>query len=500
MLNKSHNKIKRAVLSAFDIEDKSTRYDSVYGGETLLNRALIALSKSGISEVILAAHFGHGKRIEAGIENIRKRINLNYTILEFTKSDGFLQRLKQAVALWDEPFLMFELHSLYHASLFECIHNSNVQDSPSPVLFCHKNVSANQNGVSYEASFMEKYKVIFQSHEELTKVVIHDNRAKFANISSRKNNLSHSQNDKTYFSTDVILCRKEHIGVLPTLNSVKDIRHHFEKNNQLSIAWVENVWWLKIPKNPPKDYVKNFLWKIAFKEISGEFSKKYNSVLSKPLSFAFARLGFTPNVISIVAFLFLIGSSLLLLIDNYWTLVLSGFTWQMAAVLDRCDGEVARIRSYESTFGAQFDIITDDLGYAFQAICLTAVCFSESHHELLILIVFLLTFLWIIQAVLYEKKFMRKAGYISRQVKHKDFLSRLENDSALVRIFKNIEVFGRRDWRAVLYFILTFSGSKILIFWIFMAVGWIMGIFLYIQIGILRRPPADKQSTISYLL
>ena len=446
------------------------------------------------------AHFGHGKRMESAIENIRKRINLNYTILELTKSDGFLQRLKQVVALWDEPFLMFELNCLYHASLFESIQSSNAQDALSPVLFCHKNVSVSQSGVSYDAAFIEKYKAVFQSHDELTKVVVNNNRAEFANISSKKNNLSNNQNEKKYFSTDVILCRRENIVALPSSSSIKDIRHHFEKSNLLSVAWVDNAWWLKIPKNPSKDFVKNFLWKIAFKEISGEFSKKYNSILSKPLSFAFARLGFTPNVISIIAFLFLIGSSFLLLIDNYWMLVLSGFLWQMAAVLDRCDGEVARIRSYESTFGAQFDIITDDLGYAFQAICLTAVCYSESHNDLLILIVFLLTFLWIIQAVLYEKKYMRKAGYISRQVKHKDFLSRLGNDSALIRIFKNIEVFGRRDWRAVLYFILTFSGSKLLIFWIFMAVGWIMGVFLYIQIGILRRPSAAKQSTISCLL
>lgn len=500
MLNQSQSKITKAVLSAFDIENKSTRYDSVYGGETLLNRALIALSKSGISEVIIMTRFGHRTHIESSIQNIRKRLNLNYTFLEFTKSDGFLLRLKQAVALWNEPFLMFELNCLYHASLFESIQNSNEQDSRSPALFCHKGVSTDQNGISYDAAFMDKYKVIFQSHGELTKIVINDHRAKFANISSKKNNLSDNQNEKKYFSTDVILCRKENIDVLPPSSSIKDLRHHFEKNNQLSVAWVDNAWWLKIPKNPPKDYVKNFLWKIAFKEISGEFSKKYNSILSKPLSFAFARLGFTPNVISIITFLFLIGSSLLLMMDSYWMLVLSGFTWQMAAVLDRCDGEVARIRSYESTFGAQFDIITDDLGYAFQAICLTAVCYAESQNHFLILIVFFLTFVWIIQAVLYEKKFMRKAGYISRQVKHKDFLSRLGNDSALIRIFKNIEVFGRRDWRAVLYFILTFSGSKLLIFWIFMTVGWIMGIFLYIQIGTLRRPSTAKLSTNSRLL
>lgn len=484
-------KITRAVILAFDMKSKTVRYDSEYGGETLLNRSLVALSKSGISKVSLMIQEGQTENVEKNIQKINKRINLTITIHEITRSETCRAELNRIITDPEESFLMFDLTSIYHFSLFDLILKSNEQESP--VLVCCKNVTWDNNGLHFEKSVKEKFKAVFSHPTALRKIILKSNRVKLPAV----NDPNQAMNEPKYFSTDVLICRRKDLETLPDAESIGHILNHFETRNQLKAGWVENVWWLKITDTLPKEYITNYFWKIAFKEISGEFSKKINSILSKPLSFGFARLGFSPNVISIIAFLFLIGSSLLLFSGYYWALVLSGLLWQMAAVLDRCDGEVARIRSYETAFGARFDIVTDDLGYAVQFICLTSVCFMQSHNDPFYLIVSAMTILWILRAVLYEKDYMQEAGYQSRQVKHVDFLERLNPDSIFVRLFKNIEVFGRRDWRAVLYLLLTLTGSSMLIFWTFMIFGWVLGAFIYIQIHVLCKPEFTNSKSVS---
>ena len=113
--------------------------------------------------------------------------------------------------------------------------------------------------------------------------------------------------------------------------------------------------------------MREFFWKIAFKEISGEFSKLVNSKLSKPMTFLFVRLGFSPNAISIIELVLFVVASAFLLINHYWALVMFAVIWQFAAgVLDRCDGETARVRNYESEAGGRFDMLIDDLRFGLQ--------------------------------------------------------------------------------------------------------------------------------------
>ena len=164
-----------------------------------------------------------------------------------------------------------------------------------------------------------------------------------------------------------------------------------------------------------------FFWRIAFKEISGEFSKLVNSHLSKPLTFLFVRFGFSPNAISILELSLFLVSSAFLLIPQYWAMLVFAVVWQFSAgVLDRCDGEVARIRNYESEAGARFDMLIDDLRFALPFVFLTIACYRESHRDLY-LVVAVATAAWYSTAVVYHNRFLRRAGYVSIQTMGVDF-------------------------------------------------------------------------------
>ncbi|MGN6734885.1 MAG: hypothetical protein ACTHMB_23390, partial [Candidatus Binatia bacterium] len=72
--------IPKAVLLALNTEPSGAQYDAVYGGEPLLIRALVALSKAGIRSARIICHEGHREKIAALIGRARTRIALDYDI------------------------------------------------------------------------------------------------------------------------------------------------------------------------------------------------------------------------------------------------------------------------------------------------------------------------------------------------------------------------------------------------------------------------------------
>lgn len=110
---------------------------------------------------------------------------------------------------------------------------------------------------------------------------------------------------------------------------------------------------------------KNMLFGQVTKPTSGFISRHLNARVSIPISKLLVETGMSPHLIT-VFFVLTTGLTSAILVtraDDYFTLLLAGFLWQMAAILDRCDGEVARVKLCESKFGAWFDTVTDNLAY-----------------------------------------------------------------------------------------------------------------------------------------
>ena len=74
--------VSKAVLLALHTAPADVAYDSVYGGETLVNRALIAMSKSGIRSVKIICRAGQREKVASLIKAVRKRISFECEILE----------------------------------------------------------------------------------------------------------------------------------------------------------------------------------------------------------------------------------------------------------------------------------------------------------------------------------------------------------------------------------------------------------------------------------
>jgi phosphatidylglycerophosphate synthase len=488
--------ITKAVLLALDTAPTEVKYDAVYGGEPLLTRALVALSKAGIRSVWIICHERQRENIAALIKRARTRLALDYDISAIRTGEMLSEAVSRLVEQWDTSFLLFETNKVVHPTFFAQL--AQFAASPKPLLVVYKHVWLTEGKVAFTSAFPDKFKVIFAHPESFTKIALEKSvfqsntfdvgPAHPAEISPSLSN--------GIFSTDVVVCHRVHLEHLSWSN-VADLIQHWHKQQLLRLGFVENVWWLPVTGRESQEDRSEFFWRIAFKEISGEFSKLVNSHLSKPLTFLFVRLGFSPNAISILELILFVISSAFLLIPQYWAMLVFAVVWQFSAgVLDRCDGEVARIRNYESESGARFDVLIDDLRFALPFVFLTIACYRESHRDLGYLVVALATAVWYGTAVVYHNRFLWRAGYVSIQAMGVDFL-KTQTETRWFAVFRRIQPFTKGDIRTFYIFLASFFGNKSVLFWMLVAYAWPLGASYFFTVLKFRHPPASAPATVA---
>ena len=105
---------------------------------------------------------------------------------------------------------------------------------------------------------------------------------------------------------------------------------------------------------------RDFLFEHISKNVSGWFSKNINSKISIPISKLLIKTSIHPNLITFIVGM--IGISCGAFYAANMPLI-GALVLQCATILDRCDGEVARIRLRESKFGQWFDTALDQISY-----------------------------------------------------------------------------------------------------------------------------------------
>ena len=123
--------------------------------------------------------------------------------------------------------------------------------------------------------------------------------------------------------------------------------------------------WRRVTDRTSARQAKSMLFGQVTKKTSGPVSRHINARISIPISKVLIETGISPHMVTVL-FVLTTGLATAWLVSHpepYGRLAMAGLFWQMAAVLDRCDGEIARVKLCESKFGAWFDTITDNIAY-----------------------------------------------------------------------------------------------------------------------------------------
>ncbi len=116
----------------------------------------------------------------------------------------------------------------------------------------------------------------------------------------------------------------------------------------------------------------------AGKAGDGPVSRYLNRPVSRLLSRRLVRWPVTPNQISVAAWLLACLAAVLFALGGYPQLAIAGVIAQAASIIDGCDGEVARLKEMECSFGGWFDAVLDRYADAFLLFGLTWHVFAPS--------------------------------------------------------------------------------------------------------------------------
>ncbi|MBU6433259.1 MAG: CDP-alcohol phosphatidyltransferase family protein, partial [Nitrospirae bacterium] len=105
--------------------------------------------------------------------------------------------------------------------------------------------------------------------------------------------------------------------------------------------------------------------KKLFNSLKGEFEgfvdRFFNRKVSRRFTRMFLAAGFSPNAVTILATLVGMVAAAGFGVGTYSAGIIAALLFQLAAIIDCCDGEVARLTFTESSFGAWLDIAMDNV-------------------------------------------------------------------------------------------------------------------------------------------
>ncbi len=125
------------------------------------------------------------------------------------------------------------------------------------------------------------------------------------------------------------------------------------------------------------------------KTTDGPVARHLNRPLSKRLSRHLVRSSITPNQISLFCFGVSALAAGLFAMGGHLLLALGAVLAQFASVIDGCDGEVARLKFRESSFGGWFDAVLDRYADAILLFGLTWHAFVARNASIVLVVGFL---------------------------------------------------------------------------------------------------------------
>ena len=122
-----------------------------------------------------------------------------------------------------------------------------------------------------------------------------------------------------------------------------------------------SCWCLHVHDAAAANAAERMLFQSLRGQHEGFVDTYFNRAVSAQLSRLFLALRFSPNAVTMVATAVGLLAAATFSTGSYAAGIVGALLFQLAAIVDCCDGEVARLTFTESPFGEQLDIMTDNI-------------------------------------------------------------------------------------------------------------------------------------------
>ncbi|MDY6967547.1 MAG: CDP-alcohol phosphatidyltransferase family protein [Spirochaetota bacterium] len=479
------NKIKKTIIILNNYNNKESELtgDELIAGEPLLRRSVLACQLYGIETFYLI--YQKNEKDKWSNQLIEKRITSKIEWIE--SSDDLtkdMENIYNNVCDKDEHMLIFGIDTLIHPSILDNIKNLDQDNS----YICVWANSYEKNGSHFtQTKPLPTDKYISNNILELNKIIISNieaNKPLTGDVDYKILDLGYNKKDCNLISLDILVASIKKIYQHRDYDSLSSLIENIIKKGQLKIFGINRGVWCKLKNRKSLSIAQKLLFTTVTKKTSGPISRHINSRISKPITKVLLKLKFTPNISTILTVITAFIASYFFLFDGYLNLVLAGFFWQMAAVVDRCDGELARIRHYVTDFGGWLDTITDNLEYTVLFICfVTSMYLSKEsliQDRSLYIIIGSIVFLLLATSSAFLFIFMKKTGMNSQQTFVHDFQEIADREGGIAKVLNFLKPASKRDMWSFILFLLCLANLKEEIFWIFMFICFMISFGMFI--------------------
>lgn len=112
----------------------------------------------------------------------------------------------------------------------------------------------------------------------------------------------------------------------------------------------------------------------------GPVARYINKRISLPISQMLARMWISPNTVTVINIIIGVFSGVFMADGkNYWVIFFGAALFQLASIVDGCDGELAKLTFRTSKFGQYLDTISDNLTLGSLLVGITAGYWRHTH-------------------------------------------------------------------------------------------------------------------------
>lgn len=214
---------------------------------------------------------------------------------------------------------------------------------------------------------------------------------------------------------------------------------------------------------------EKFLAESIRLKTSGPVAKYINKKISLPISLILSRLWVSPNAVTAFNIVIGIFSGVFVADGHRYAIILFGAVlFQIASIVDGCDGEVAKLTFRCSKFGQYIDSVSDTLSLGSFMTGLIAGYWRHTHSHVAFMagaVMIFSTFMTLFWMILYLKRNTNSASLVTFDT---DYLQKLKNQPRWLTIFIKYGKYTlKKDVFSFIF--LLFAVAGILYWWLFIA-------------------------------
>ncbi|MFQ5636459.1 MAG: sugar phosphate nucleotidyltransferase [bacterium] len=413
------------------------------GGLPLLKRVILSAKKIGVTEFVIVLGY-QAAHIRKSINAKKMGVKITWVRnLEWRKPNGI--SVLKAEKFVDGQFYLFMSDHVFAPQILEKLKDIGLAKHCGTLC------------VDYR----------------LNKIQNLDDATKVRTDNGRLVDLGKSLTDFNAIDVGIFICTPELFDALRRSHdagayTLSDGVRILAQEGKMCTFNIGNDYWQDVDTIPDVYAAERLLLRSTRSEGDGFIAKHLNRKISNRITKWLLKTPITPNQISILNFVLSLFTAWLVSFGKPMTTIFGGIFFQLASILDGCDGEVALIKLNDSKFGAFIDTLTDHLSYFVFVIGLTLGVYQATQNES----VFYITGIVLgslLFALTFGLLYIKKKGSASLRVLNKNIDSlNHPGQNKFMRFLTSLNSFGRRDFFAFAAMVVMLFGSIQLIYWMVM--------------------------------